>query len=439
MKSAIQFFTFFCLLTVIMFISLFLYYKLDNSQELVGWTSYVAKAMYLYLGFIFLRTAMHLFLAFASLFFSLRIKKLKSFPLVSILVPCYNEDKVVESALKSIQKLTYPNYEIVVIDDGSSDSTLDLLSSLHSNRPGENARIRIIHQNNKGKAEALNLGVSEAQGDYILCVDADSELTPTVIEESLPLLIQNEKVAAVAGSIEVGNYNTLLCYFQSLEYISGLNLFKEAQSFLGMVTVVPGPVGLFKKKLVKQVGGYRSNTYAEDCELTLRLLVSGYRVLYTHNMKAFTEVPEDYSSLIKQRYRWSRGVFKAIKENSFWLMNPLKSFRNTIIILYMFVESFVIPSVNFLFSFIALSMLLTNESKLVFGSFFVQLLILDVVLAMYCLTFEPSRSFKMIFLSILNRFTYGFSLEILRFFSLLDEILNVPLSWGKLLRKGMNK
>lgn len=437
MKSLIRFITILFFVVGILAISFVLYYESHFEVRFSSWDQILSSSMYFYLVFIFFRTAMHLVLSFASLFFSRTAKPLKTYPLVSILVPCYNEDKVVKEALLSVKRLTYPNYEIVVIDDGSSDVTLEEVAALQSHNPGENARIRIIHQKNAGKAEALNRGIMEAQGEYVFCLDADSALAPDVIEQSLPLLLNNSKIAAVAGTVQVGNLVNPLTKFQALEYISGLNLFKEAQSFLGIVTVIPGPVGLFRKNLVVEVGGYKSDTLAEDCELTLRLLMKGYRTVYAPNMNARTEVPDEFSALIGQRYRWSRGVLKAIKVNSDWLLHPTRSLRNFLILLYMLIESFFIPTVNFLFAFASINYALAFGVKGLYGYFFLQLVLLDLILALFCLVIEKEKKFSLLGYAFMNRFTYGMALEMLRFFSLFDELLGLPLAWGKLVRKGM--
>lgn len=437
MKKVFKYVSLAFFLCMIIAVSLILFYQSRYDVRVTAWENILAQIMYYYLAFIFVRTALHLFLAFASLFFMKDRKALTSYPLVSVLVPCYNEDKVVRQALLSVKQLTYPNFEIIVIDDGSSDVTLEEISTLQSHNPGENARIRVIHQQNAGKAEALNSGIIEAQGEYILCVDADSALYPDVIEQSLPILLENNKNAAVAGTVEVGNLINSLTKFQALEYISGLNLFKEAQSFLGVVTVIPGPVGLFRKQLVLDVGGYKSDTLAEDCELTLRLLMHGYRTVYSPKMIARTEVPDEFSPLLSQRYRWARGVAKAIKFHGEWLKHPTKNFRNFLILSYMAIESFLIPICNFVFSFVSINYALAFGGKGVYGYFFGQLIILDMILAIFCLITEKDNHISLMIYALLNRFTYGMSLEILRFFALFDEILGLPLAWGKLVRKGM--
>lgn len=388
-------------------------------------------SMYLYLVFIFFRTAIHLILCFANTFFERSPKPLTEYPLVSVIIPCYNEEKVVRKAVQSAMKLTYPNYEIIIVDDGSKDGTLDIATELI-----RRGKVRVIHQLNAGKAMALNRGIEEALGEYFLCMDADSLLSPGAIELGLSYLHGNPNLAAVAGSVEIGNVNNAITSFQKLEYITGLNLFKVAQSFLGMVTVIPGPIGIFRKSVVQSVGGYRSSTYAEDCELTLRMLLAGYGTVYIPGMIAVTEAPEDITSLVAQRYRWSRGIVQAIRENIRWLFLPHKNLRNFVILLYMAVESILIPAANFIFAFLSLEFVLYYGSSEVFGQFFLQLMTLDLILTVFCIATE-SQSLLLIPYSILNRMTYGLGLEILRFFAVIDEVLGLPMSWAKLARKGL--
>jgi len=427
-----QIFSVIVLTVFITVISIALFVVGTAENKLFGWGEWLFTAMYLYLAIVFLRTAIHLLLCFAETFFKKPAKELKLYPLVTVILPCYNEEKVIDHAVKSVLALTYPNFEVVVVDDGSRDDTLVSAAALV-----KKSKVRVIHQKNAGKAEALNRGISEALGEYVFCMDADSFLHPDVIQMGLAQFQTSLNVGAVAGTVEIGNVKNTLTSFQKLEYVSGLNLFKVAQSFLGMVTVIPGPVGLFKKELILKVGGYSSATYAEDCDLTLRLLMAGYNTVYVPQMVAVTEAPEDLKSLVAQRYRWSRGVTQAIRENIKWLWMPHKNFRNFLIIFYMVFESLVIPTTNFLFAFLSIEYALAYGITDVFGQFFLQLTLLDMILATFCVMFE-SQPIRLVGYAVINRITYGFGLEILRFFSIVDEFLGLPMSWAKLVRKGLS-
>lgn len=397
------------------------------------WDSFLFHAMLFYLVIVTFRTALLLILSFSERFFvSKNIQPLMVRPLVTVIIPCYNEEIVVLQAVHSAMQLQYPNLEILVIDDGSTDQTLLSAKSIQAD-----GRIRVIHQANAGKAAALNRGILEAAGEYVLCVDADSILAPNILELGLPYFQMDSQLVAVAGSVQIGNNTNTLTQFQKLEYLVGLNFHKSAQSFLGMVTIVPGPIGLFHRQRIIDIGGYQTNTFAEDCDLTIRLLMAGYRIRYCAEMIAVTEAPEDYDSLLKQRYRWARGTAQAILSNSYWLTHPWKNFRNFCIIAYFTFETFTIPILNFLFVFFFIQNAISAGNASILGPYFIQLTVLDMVLTTYSV-FTEKALVKLVFLSLINRLTYGLSLEVLRFFSLIDELVGLPMNWGKLQRKGLN-
>jgi cellulose synthase/poly-beta-1,6-N-acetylglucosamine synthase-like glycosyltransferase len=407
------------------------YQQLRPEEPTGSWDRFWAKVMLGYLAFVTLRSAVLVALSFADRFFTRAPGPCLNFPLVSVIVPCFNEEKVVENAVASILSMDYPNMEILVIDDGSTDLTLVQAKNMEND-----PRVRVIYQKNQGKAMALNRGIEEANGEYVMCVDADSMLSPDVIRLGIPYLERDQNIAAVAGSVEVGSTSNILSMFQRLEYVVGLNFHKAAQSFLSMVTIIPGPIGLFRRNAILAVGGYRDSTFAEDCDLSLRLLLSGYRTVYCADMIAITEVPDDFNSLTKQRYRWSRGVFQAIKSNSYWLVRPWINPRNSLIVLYMFVETLVIPTANFLFVMIFLHQAATSPQASMLGAFFVQLTLLDIILTAYSVLFERSMG-ALVMLAGINRLTYGLSMEVLRFFAMVDEMAGLPMNWNKLVRKGL--
>lgn len=423
------------IIVVILFVCsllIFVLFKSFDINYLTGVELFVFNLMIIYMLFLFIRLVGHLLLSFANRFFSKVAEKIDYYPLVTVIIPCYNEDKVINNAAKSILGMSYPNIEILIVDDGSSDETIEVIALLE-----KKGKIRAIHQENAGKAQALNRAISEAHGDFILCMDADSVLNSDAIEIGIKYFERDERVAAVAGNVEIGNINNMITSFQKLEYIAGLNLFKTAQSFLNSVIVIPGPIGLFRKSVLLEVGGYRSNTYAEDCELTIRILMAGYKTVHDGDLVAVTEAPEDLNSLISKRYRWTRGIIQAIRENAIWLIRPHKNIKNFLIIVYMILESIFFPVANFLFGMFSIAHTLINSSHNFVGYFFYQLVVLDVTVTLFCVVTEK-RSFSLIFYSVINRVTYGFSIEVIKFFSILDEILQLPMNLAKLERKGMN-
>ena len=246
-------------------------------------------------------------------------------PMVSIIVPAYNEGLVIESALGSLLTLNYKNFEIIVVDDGSKDDTHKKILAIAAEDP--NQRIRVIKKPNGGKASALNYGASAARGEFVLNMDGDTKLSQDSILNAVKHF-DDPKVGAVAGNIKVLNRENTLTNLQALEYVQGLAMVRSAQGFMHMVSIVPGPFGMFRKSLVSQVGGYDYDTYAEDCDLTLKILFSGWRIVYEPTAIAYVESPAKLLDLLQQRYRWTRGMLQALVKHSKHLFNPKHSKTN---------------------------------------------------------------------------------------------------------------
>lgn len=401
-----------------------------------GWGEVLLNGMGLYLIGLFLRTVFYLGFSFMDFIKRTQMGEPIKYPLVTIIIPCYNEEVVIQTAILSATKVHYPNLEILVIDDGSTDNTLQKSLEISQNHKN----VRVVNKPNGGKADALNWGLREAYGEYVLCVDADSILDSKALMYSVPYLENDPTIAAVAGSVLIGNSKSnMLTRFQHLEYIIGLNFYKTAQSYLGIVTIVPGPIGLFRRKTVIDAGAYTTDTFAEDCDLTIRLLMNGYQIKYRPEMKAYTEAPESIQALFTQRYRWSRGVIQAIVKNAHHLKSKKTNFRNQIILLQMIGDSIVIPLTNYVFSMGTIIYALQSQEFIqgFFGPFFLGLVTLDVLLTLFS-SFDNSNILSLSGLTFLNRMTYGLAMEIVRFFAMLDELIGVPMKWGFLKRKGLS-
>ncbi|ATH07776.1 hypothetical protein BIY24_07390 [Halobacteriovorax marinus] len=403
----------------------------DNWQFNNPYANFVAKLMLYYLLFIFVRTFLLLILSFLEVIFYKKSRDIVKYPLVTLIIPAYNEEKVLKKAIESVLEIDYPNLEVLVVDDGSTDDTFFVAKEME-----KHSQVRVIHQSNAGKSKALNYGISEALGDYFVCMDADSVLSKNLLIEAIPYFERDENLAAVAGAVQVGNANNLLTIFQKLEYIIGLNFHKKAQSFLNMVTIVPGPIGVFDRSKVYAIGGYSSDTFAEDSDLSMRLLMEGYNIKYCDKITATTEAPDEINALITQRYRWSRGMVQAIFKGMNLLWDNF-SVRGALVITYMFFETILIPLINFSFIMLTLEFALLYNIVDLMGPYFVGLTLLDVALCFYSIIMER-QVFSLLILSFLNRLTYGLLLEVIRFFSIFDELLKIPMKWGVLERKGMN-
>jgi cellulose synthase/poly-beta-1,6-N-acetylglucosamine synthase-like glycosyltransferase len=226
-------------------------------------------------------------------------------PPVSILVPAYNEAVGIERAVRSLAASDYPEFEIVVVDDGSEDDTGQIVERLEL--PG----VRVIHQPNGGKPSALNRAIAAAAHDVLVTVDADTVFEP----ETLRLLVQpfrSEEVGAVSGNTKVGNRGGLLGRWQHIEYVMGFNLDRRLYDVLRCMPTVPGAIGAFRRAALDDVGGVSGATLAEDTDLTLAIVRAGWRVVYEEEARAWTEAPGSLSTLWRQRYRWSYGTMQAV-------------------------------------------------------------------------------------------------------------------------------
>ncbi len=227
-------------------------------------------------------------------------------PSVSVIIAAYNEEKVIARTVDSILGNGYSEIEIIVVNDGSKDRTLEILQQ----RFGKHPQIRILTQPNNGKSAALNHGIGHAKHDILVAVDADTLFRPGTIE-LLARHFVDPKVGAASGNARVGNKKNWITRFQSIEYIYGFNLDRRALDYLNAITVVPGAVGAWRKQLVLDCGGFLHDTLAEDTDLTLSIRRLGYIVRYEQDAIAYTEAPEDTRSLVKQRFRWVFGTLQA--------------------------------------------------------------------------------------------------------------------------------
>lgn len=234
------------------------------------------------------------------------VKDRLSVPLVSIIVPAYNEEKVIDHAIRTILEVDYARKEIIVVNDGSIDRTREVVEPF-----AERRLVRLINRPNGGKAVALNTGIASANGEIIVAVDADS----LVERGSLKRLIahfQDPDVAAVSGNVKVGNRVNLLTRLQALEYIREINLRRRAFDLLNTVYVVPGAIGAFRKNVYRSVGSYDKDTVTEDMDVTIKFVKTGHLVLYEADAIAHTEAPENLRDWFRQRMRWFGGSMQVV-------------------------------------------------------------------------------------------------------------------------------
>jgi peptidoglycan-N-acetylglucosamine deacetylase len=227
-------------------------------------------------------------------------------PPVSVIIAAHNEEKVIARTVAAVLESDYQNFEVIVVDDGSTDGTLETLRCKFSS----NREVRILSQSNGGKAAALNLAIAEANHEFLVALDADTLFCPGAIA-NLIRHFSDPRVAAVSGNVKVGNPRKWIARFQSVEYVCGFNLDRRALDLLNAVAVVPGAAGAWRKSAVLEAGCHSVDTVAEDTDLTLAIRRRGYLIRYDEDAIAYTEVPETLAALARQRLRWTFGTLQS--------------------------------------------------------------------------------------------------------------------------------
>jgi cellulose synthase/poly-beta-1,6-N-acetylglucosamine synthase-like glycosyltransferase/peptidoglycan/xylan/chitin deacetylase (PgdA/CDA1 family)/spore germination protein YaaH len=246
-------------------------------------------------------------------------------PRVAVLIPAFNEEKVIVRTIRSVLNSDYPHLRIIVIDDGSSDRTSEVAREAY---PEEIAAgmLTVLRKANEGKAEALNFAVSDLREEFYVGIDADTVIAADAVSK-LVCHFADPRIGAIAGNAKVGNRVNLWTRWQALEYITSQNFERRALDLFDVVTVVPGAIGAWRTEAVRQGGCYPVNTVAEDADLTMNLLEQGYKVIYEDRALAFTEAPTTARGLMRQRFRWSFGTLQAIyKHQAAFLRNRAMGF-----------------------------------------------------------------------------------------------------------------
>ena len=226
---------------------------------------------------------------------------------VTVLIPAYNEERVIERAVRGVLASRDVKLSVVVIDDGSRDRTGEVVRAAFADEP----RVRLLSLANGGKARALNTALAEVDTDVVIALDADTQFEPTTIAR-LARWFADPDLGAVAGNAKVGNRVNLVTRWQALEYVTAQNLERRALARLNAMTVVPGAVGAWRTATLRAVGGYPEDTLAEDQDLTIAVQRAGWRVTYDQYAVAWTEAPESFRGLAKQRFRWAFGTLQCL-------------------------------------------------------------------------------------------------------------------------------
>lgn len=392
--------------------------------------------------FLFILLIRYFAILFMAYFYTTRYTVLSKpgyYPFVSIIVPVYNEGKVLHYSIESLLDIDYPNYEIIIVNDGSTDDTAEVGESLvgyHRGRTGL-VKVLLINKPNGGKSKALNAGIQYSEAQFVLCMDGDSQLTPNTLRMAMRHF-DDPTVGAVAGNVKVQNRKRVLTDLQALEYLEGLNLARSAQGFMQMVNIIPGPIGVFRKVTLRDAGFYSSDTFAEDADVTLKILAKGWKIVYEPNAVAYTEAPGTIYQLLKQRYRWTRGILQAIRKHKRYLYNPTVNFNNSFIMWSMFYEALIWPAMNIFVNLYFIIVALFYGIHITLFLWWVGIAVLDLMSAIYCIAAEKEE-FRLVPYAIVYRLFFILLIDVTKAMATVEEFLGFRMTWGKLERTGMGR
>jgi cellulose synthase/poly-beta-1,6-N-acetylglucosamine synthase-like glycosyltransferase/spore germination protein YaaH/peptidoglycan/xylan/chitin deacetylase (PgdA/CDA1 family) len=382
-------------------------------------------------------------------------------PLVSIIVPAYNESVNAVTSIHNLLKTTWPNIDLIFVDDGSKDDTYEKVYNAFHDHP----RVKVFTKPNGGKASALNFGIKESRAEYVVCIDADTHLHHDAIRKmmrhmtaSLPPTkgevttsfspsftggrgeagregaSREGTVGAVAGNVKVGNLVNMLTRWQSIEYITSQNFDRSAFAWLNAITVVPGAIGAFRKQAIEDAGGFTTDTLAEDCDLSIRILRQGYTIANEPEALAFTEAPESIKMFIKQRFRWSFGVMQTFWKNRDVLFNKQYKALGRVAFPNILLFQFIIPAFAPAADLFMLIGILTGNAGhiLVYYGLF---MLVDAAVSVLAFHFEGEKKLRLLWL-LPQRLIYRWLMLIVLFKAFLKAIKGELQGWGVLKRTG---
>lgn len=340
---------------------------------------------------------------------------------ISVIVPAYNEEKSIAASIESLLTQDFGNYEVLVVDDGSTDGTYAAAKRY------EGDRVRVIHQDNRGKAEALNTGIRAASGTIVLTVDADTRLNRGALAALAGRFSSDPRLGGLSGNVKVDSPRGFLQRLQEAEYTTGIGLNRKGQSMLASVMIVPGPIAAFRKKAVEKVSYFSGRTFAEDFDITLAILRERYRVEYEDKAIAYTIAPKGVEDLLKQRRRWYRGMMQVLANHEDMFLRKRYGVAGLYGIPYMWYDT-VSPIINlFLALFAVLAGFVTQDwLPILYG--LSAYWALQTLVAISAIVLDRERRLWQIAVSPLLIF-YSAFLDGIRAAAFIEEVLALKMKW----------
>ena len=415
--------------------------------------SYLAQFLYYcFLGAIVLGVARLLVLAGLALWQRARgvgtpLPESRTPQLVTVLIPAFNEEKVIVATIERILASDYPNLEVLVIDDGSKDHTAYIARSHFAREP----RVGVISIPNGGKANALNVGLANAQGAVVVALDADTQFE-TVTISRLVRWFTDPTIGAVAGNAKVGNRINMITRWQALEYIVAQNLERRALSALDTLTVVPGAVGAWRRDVLRELGGFPADTLAEDQDLTIAIQTRGYRVHFDSTAIAWTEAPATVRGLAKQRFRWAFGTLQCLWKYRRITFNTAYGELGLVALPQVWLFQILLTTLAPVADLLLLWQLAgeyinysehvgtyTGDSLRIVGVYYAIFILVDLLAAMIGFVMEKGEDWRLLWWLPLQRFGYRQIMYYVVLRSVWMALRGAFVGWGKLERHGTVK
>ncbi|MBA3788867.1 glycosyltransferase family 2 protein [Patescibacteria group bacterium] len=353
-------------------------------------------------------------------------------PPVSIIVPAYNEELTVKNCVQSLLKQSYKNCEIILVDDGSTDTTRMVCAGLAASYP---RNITFYTKNNGGKASALNYGIRNSRGDIIVSIDADSLFVTDTVKH-LVESFKDPRVGAVGGNVKVANRANLLSKQQAAEYISGLTIQRKAFAQINCMQIISGAIGAFRKEALMKVGGYSSDTLVEDMDITISIAKIGYKVEYNAEAIAYTEAPETIADFLKQRVRWIFGGFQILKKHNDMIFNAQYGKMGMIALPYFMIFPWIDVLISFLFVFTVLRTIFLGK-LLEFIPFYILMATIQATIMLYALVMDKEDK-RLLWLSSIDSLWYNHLIAFATLKAATKYVFGITQSWNKLERLGKN-
>ncbi len=364
-------------------------------------------------------------------------------PFVSVIVPAHNEEKVIVKTIAALLRSDYPHFDVIVVDDGSTDGTSKRVREAFDKDP----RVRLFVEENRGKAGALNFGLEQSISDIVIAVDADTVFEKDTMRK-LVRHFEEKEVGAVAGNTKVGNRTNLITRWQALEYVTSQNLDRRAFDALNCITVVPGAVGAWRRDLIHKVGGFTPDTLAEDTDLTIAIRRLGYDIMYEDQAIARTEAPDTLRNFVRQRFRWTYGTMQSVYKHRDTFLRRRYGSLGFVALPNIVVFQLLFPLISPLMDFLMLAAIAvdllqrhyhgssyTSANLLRIAVFYLVFLAIDFLTCVLAFVLERREDWKLLLWLFWQRLLYRQVMYYIAMKAIVAALRGGVVSWTKVERK----